>query len=117
VSLPVGYRVSSDALEQWRAEGGERLTYSEVAWVGASVAVVLHASLSFFSVVIAELEAFLVVFAPAQRFAFALTEGLEPLARWLALLCTLSVWGALVAVASLAAVHEVTDLVRRLIRR
>jgi hypothetical protein len=106
------FPISSDALEQWRNGGGERLTYSEVGWIGASVSVVMHATLSFFSVVIADLERLLVVFAPAQRFAFELTEGSEPLARWLALLFTLAIWGALIAVSLLATVHELTDAVR-----
>ena len=109
--------LSSDALDQWRAERGERLTYSEVGWVGASVAIVAHATIHFFSVAIIALDRLLVVFGPAERFAFALTEGSAPIARWLLLLLSVGVWGALIAVALLSAVHEATDAVRRFVRR
>jgi hypothetical protein len=109
--------LSSDALDQWRAERGERLTYSEVAWVGASTAIVAHATLHFFSVVIVGLDRLLFAFAPAERFAFALTEGSTPLARWLLLIVSVGVWGALIGIALLSLVHELTDGVRRLLRR
>lgn len=108
-----GLTVQPTVLEQWRAAGGERLTYSEVAWTGTAVALILHASLHFFSVVLHGLERFLVLFAPAERLAFGLTEGANPIATWLLLLLSVGVWGALVGVAVLAAVHLVTDLFRR----
>ena len=107
-----GLTVQPTVLEQWRAAGGERLTYSEVAWIGTSAALILHASLHFFSVAINGLERFLVLFAPAEQLAFGLTKGGNPIATWLLLLVAVGVWGALIGVALLAAVHLVTDLVR-----
>jgi hypothetical protein len=107
------FPVSSDALEQWRAAGGERLTYSEVAWAGAATSIVAHACLHFFSVAISQLERLLIVFAPAEAFAFGLTEGSAPIARYLLLLLTVGVWGALIGIALLSAAHELTDVFRR----
>ncbi len=100
-------------LQQWRAGGGERLTYSEVAWSGASVALVLHAALHFFSVAIAELERFLFVFGPAERLALGIAEGGNPIGTWLLLLLSVGAWGALIGVVLLAWVHVATDVVRR----
>jgi hypothetical protein len=102
--------VQPTVLEQWRAAGGERLTYSEVAWTGTAVALIVHASLHFFSVAIDGLSRFLVLFAPPERIAFGITQGGNPLATWMLLLLSVAVWGALIGVAALAAVHVVTDL-------
>ncbi|HYZ93446.1 MAG TPA: hypothetical protein VFA34_13815 [Actinomycetota bacterium] len=107
-----GLTVQPTVLEQWRAAGGERLTYSEVAWTGTAVALIVHASLHFFSVAISGLSRLLVLFAPAERLAFGVTEGGNPLATWMFLLLAVAVWGALIGVAALAAVHLITDLVR-----
>jgi hypothetical protein len=111
------FPVSHPVLELWRAEGGQRLTYSEIAWVGAATAMVGHASLHFFSAAIYGLERLLVVFAPPERFAFGLTEGGDPIATWIVLLTAVGVWGAIVGVTLLATAHGATDFVRRLLRR
>jgi hypothetical protein len=111
------FPISHPVLELWRAEGGQRLTYSEIAWVGAAAAMVGHASLHFFSAAIYGLERFLVLFAPPERLAFGLTDGADPMATWIVLLAAVAVWGALAGVTLLASVHGGTDLVRRLFRR
>jgi hypothetical protein len=105
---------SSPALDQWRPTG-ERLTYKDVAWTGAGAGVVMHATLNFFSVAIPALERFLVLFAPAQRFAFAVTRDSFPLATWLVLILSEAVFWALVGVALLALWREVAALVRRVL--
>jgi hypothetical protein len=110
------YRLSSDALDQWRPEG-DRLSFKDVAWSGAAVGVVMHAALNFFAVAMPALERLLAVFGPPERLARGLTAGFDPLATWLLLLPSIAVWGALVGVALLAVVHETTDLVRRLLPR
>jgi hypothetical protein len=104
--------VSSPALDQWRPQG-DRLSYSDAAWCGAAFGVVMHASLHFFSVAIPVLERFLVVFAPAELFAFALTRNADPIATWLLLLASQALFWALVGVLMLAAVREAVELVRR----
>ncbi len=114
-SPPPGLSLSSPVLEQWRSGGGEHLTYSEVAWTGAACALIMHASLHFFSAALTGLERFLVVFAPAERLAFGLTDGANPLGTWLLLLVAVGVWGALAGVAILAAVREVVSLARRIL--
>ena len=106
---------SSDVLEQWRAGGGEHLTYSEVAWTGAACGLTMHASLHFFSAALTGLERFLVLFAPAERLALGLTDGVNPLGTWLLLMLAVGVWGALIGVAVLATVREVFGLVRRVV--
>jgi hypothetical protein len=111
------FPISHPVLELWRAEGGQRLTYSEIAWVGAATAMVGHASLHFFSAAIYGLERFLVLFAPPERLALGLTEGGDPLATWLVLLAAVGVWGAMGGVTLLAVVHGATDLARRWLRR
>jgi hypothetical protein len=73
----------------------------------------MHAALNFFSVAIPVLERLLVVFAPAERFAFALTRDADPIATWLVLLASQAIFWALVGVAILAAVREVVELIRR----
>ena len=83
-SPQAGFQVSSPALDQWRPNG-DRVSYSDAAWMGVATAIVMHASLHFFSVAIPSLEPLLVVFGPPQRFAFALSSGANPLARWLLL--------------------------------
>jgi hypothetical protein len=109
------YRLSSDALDQWRPEG-DRLSFSDVGWCGAALGVVMHAALHFFSVAIPALERLLVVFGPPERLAFGLTDNMNPLATWMLLLVCVAAWGALAGVAILALVHEATDVVRRLLR-
>ncbi len=104
-------------MELWRAARGERITYSEIAWVGASTALVAHASLHFFSAAIYGLERFLVLFRPPESLAFVLIDGAAPIATWLLLLVFIGVWGALIGVALLTFVHEVTGAARRLARR
>jgi hypothetical protein len=116
-STPSKLELSSPALDQWRNERGERLTYSEVAWCGAAVAIVAHASIHFFSVALPSLEGLLTLFAPPERLAFGLTEGGNPLGTWMLLLIAVGAWGSLIGVALLSAVHEATDIVRRLLRR
>lgn len=106
---------SPDVLEQWRAGGGEHLTYSEVAWTGTACALILHASLHFFSAALTGLERFLVLFAPAERLALGLTDGFNPLGTWLLLLLAVGAWGALIGVAVLAAFREAAALVRRVL--
>jgi hypothetical protein len=110
------YRLSSEALDQWRPNG-DRLSYKDVGWCGAALGVVMHASLHFFSVAIPSLERFLVVFGPPERLAFGLTDGLNPLGTWLLLLVSVAAWGAFAGIALLALVHETTDLVRHLLHR
>jgi hypothetical protein len=112
-----GFPISSDALEQWRAAGGERLTYSEVGWTGTAVALVAHATLHFFSVVISALDPLLAAFALPEHFAFALTKSSAPIARWLVLEFSVAAFGALVGIGLLALVHEATDLARRALDR
>jgi hypothetical protein len=109
-----GFTVSSDVLDQWR---GERLTYSEVGWTGAAVALVTHAALHFFSVAIPALERGLALFGPPERLAFGLTGSATPLGRWLFLIVSVAVWGALIGVGILSAAHEIGDLFRRLRNR
>ena len=109
------FRLSSDALDQWRPEG-DRLSFKDVGWCGAALGIVMHASLHFFSVAIPALERLLVVFGPPERLAFGLTDGMNPLATWMLLLVTVAAWGALAGVAILALVHEATDLVRQTLR-
>ena len=106
------FELSSDALDQWRPNG-DRLSYGDVAWSGAAVAIVMHATLHFFSVAIPALERFLVLFGPPEQLAFGLTANVNPLATWMLLLLSIGVWGSLAGIALLAAVHEVTDLVKR----
>lgn len=113
MASPPAVGVSTPVFEQWREAGGEHLTYTEVAWTGAATALIMHASLHFFSVALGSLERFLVLFAPAERLAFALTENAHPIGTWLLLLASVAVWGALVGVVLLAAVREVVWLVRR----
>ena len=107
--------LSSDALDQWRPEG-DRISLKDAGWCGAALGIVMHAALSFFSVAIPSLERLLAVFGPPERLAYALTNGLNPLATWMLLLITVAVWSALVGVALLAFVHEATDLARRALR-
>ena len=107
--------ISSDALDQWRPEG-DRISIKDAGWSGAALAVVLHASLHFFSVAIPSLEHLLAVFGPPEHLAFGLTRNLDPLATWMLLLLFVAAWGALSGVAILAFVHEATDLVRRVLR-
>ena len=114
-SSPPDFSLSPSVLEQWRSGGGEHLTYSEVAWTGAACALIMHASLHFFAAALGGLDRFLVVFAPAERLAFGLTEGSNPLGTWLLLLVAVGVWGALIGVAILAAGREVVSLVRRIL--
>ena len=77
-SPQAGFTVEQpSAMELWRAARGEHVTYSEIAWVGASTALVAHASLHFFSAAIYGLERFLVLFRPPESLAFALTDGCE----------------------------------------
>ena len=108
---------SPHVMELWRAARGERVTYSEIAWIGASSALVTHASLHFFSTAIYGLERFLVLFRPPESLAFALTDGANPIATWLVLLAFIGVWGALIGVVLLTFVHEVTSAARRLAQR
>jgi len=103
---------SSPALDQWRPTG-EKLTYADVAWTGAGVGVVMHATLNLFSVAIPSLERLLFLFAPAQRFAFALTRDSFPLATWLVLILSEAVFWALAGVALLALWRELVAFVRR----
>ena len=117
MASPSMLELSSPALDQWRAEGGQRLTYSEVGWCGAAVAIVAHASIHFFSVALPPLERLLALFGPPERLAFGLTQGANPLATWLLLLLAVGAWGSLIGVAVLSAVHEATDVVRRVRRR
>jgi len=105
------------AMELWRAARGERVTYSEISWIGASTALVAHASLHFFSAAIYGLERFLVVFGPPESLAFALTDGASPIATWFLLLAFIGVWGAVIGVVLLTIVHEVTSAARRLAHR
>ena len=109
------FRLSSDALDQWRPEG-DRLSFKDVGWSGAALGIVMHASVHFFSVAIPALERLLVVFGPPERLAYGLTEGMNPLATWMILLLAVAAWGAFAGVAILALVHEATDLVRRAFR-
>ncbi len=112
-----GHPRTPGAMELWRAARGERVTYSEIAWIGASTALVAHASLHFFSAAIYGLERFLVLFRPPESLAFALTDGGAPIATWLVLLVLIGVWGAFIGVALLTFVHEVTSAARRLAHR
>jgi hypothetical protein len=107
--------VSSDALDQWRPDG-DRLSFKDVAWSGGALAIVMHASLHFFSVAIPSLEHLLAVFGPPEHLAYGLTRNLDPLATWMVMLLAVAAWGALSGVAILAFVHEATDLVRRVLR-
>ena len=116
-SPPASFELSSPALDQWRAEKGERLTYSEVGWVGAATALIAHATLHFFSVALPALDRLLVVFGPPERLAFGITSEVNPLATWLLLILAVAAWGALIGAALLSAVHEATDLVRRALHR
>ena len=85
------YRLSSEALDQWRPNG-DRLSYNDVGWSGAAVGIVMHASLHFFSVAIPSLERGLALFGPPERLAFGLTDGFNPLATWLSLLLAVAAW-------------------------
>lgn len=105
------FPASSPALDQWRPQG-DRLSWSDAAWSGAAWGLVMHASLHFFSVPIPALGRFLVLFAPAERFAYAITVDARPIATWLVMLASQAVFWALVGVAILAAVREVVWLVR-----
>jgi hypothetical protein len=105
---------SSPVFRQWRAAGGEHLTFSEVGWTGAAAALTMHAALHFFSVAVAGLERLLVLFAPAERLAFALTGGAHPMGRWLLLLAAVAVWGALGGIVLLSAAREIAAVARRL---
>lgn len=109
---PTAATFSSPVLEQWR-DGGGHLTYSEVAWTGASTALILHASLHFFSAALNGLDRLLLAFAPAERLALGLTQGVNPLGTWFLLILAVGVWGALIGVALLAGVREVAAVVRR----
>lgn len=113
MASPSSPPVSPTVLEQWRAAGGEHLTFSEVAWTGAATALIMHASIHFFSVALGGLERLLVLFAPAERLAFAVTEGAHPIGTWLLLLASVATWGALAGVVLLAAVREIVGIVRR----
>jgi hypothetical protein len=110
---PTMLAASSPVFEQWRAEGGERMTYSEIGWTGAATALVLHASLHFFSAAILALDRFLVVFAPPERLAFGLTAGANPVVTFLLLLLSVAAWGAIIGAAMLATVHHLSSLLRR----
>lgn len=116
MASPAQFRISSDALDMWRPNG-DRLSYSNVGGSGAALALVAHAALHFFSVAIPALERLLFVFALPETFALGLTRGYNPLATWLLLLLTVAAWGALLGIATLAAVHEATDLARRALHR
>lgn len=105
---------SSPALDQWRPTG-ERLTYADVAWTGAGFGVVMHMTLNFFSVAIPSLERLLFLFAPAERFAFALTRDSFPLARFILLIASEAVFWALAGVALLALWRELIAFVRRIL--
>lgn len=113
---PPQFSVSSEAADLWRPNG-DRLSYSDAGWIGASGGIVMHAALNFFSVAIPSLEPLLAPFAPAQSFAFALTANVAPLGRWLMLLLSEGVFWAIVAMLLLAVVHGVTDLIRGLLLR
>jgi hypothetical protein len=110
VPSPSQFSVSSEAADLWRPNG-DRLSYSDAAWCGASFGIVMHAALNFFSVAIPSLEGLLVLFAPAQSFAFAVTSADNPLGRWLALIVCQGVYWAIISVVLLAVVHGATDLV------
>jgi hypothetical protein len=117
-SPQAGFTVEQpSAMELWRAARGERVTYSEIAWIGASTALVAHASLHFFSAAIYGLERFLVLFGPPESLAFAVTDGANPIATWFVLLALIGVWGVLIGVALLTFVHEITNAARRLAHR
>jgi hypothetical protein len=116
MASPAQFRVSSDVLDMWRPNG-DRLSYADVGWSGAALALVSHAALHFFSVAIPALERLVVLFAPPETFAIGLTRGYNPLATWLLLLVTVAAWGALLGIALLAAMHEATDFVRRALQR
>jgi hypothetical protein len=103
--------VSSEAADLWRPNG-DRLSYSDAGWIGASGGVVMHAALNFFSVAIPSLEPLLAPFSPAQNFAFALTANVAPLGRWLMLLLCEGVFWAVAVMLLLGVVHVVTDGIR-----
>jgi hypothetical protein len=111
-SPPAGFQISSPALDQWRPNG-DRLSYSDAAWMGVATAIVMHAALHFFSVAIPSLESLLIVFGPPERFAFALSSGTNAIARWLLLLLSVAAWGGFIGLGLLVVVHEVTDVFRR----
>lgn len=112
MGLGTTFSTTTPALEQWRPQG-DRLSWSDAAWSGAAWGLVMHAALNFFSVAIPTLERLLVVFAPAERFAFAITRNADPIATWLMVLASQAAFWALVGVALLAAVREIVWLVRR----
>lgn len=112
MTLGTSFSTATPALEQWRPQG-DRLSWSDAGWSGAAWGLSMYASLNFFSVAIPSLERLLVLFAPAERFAHALTQDALPLATFIILLASQAVFWALVGVALLAAVREVAWLVRR----
>lgn len=103
---------STPASDLWRPTG-DRLTYADVGWTGAAWGVAMHATLSFFSVAMPTLRPLVALFAPAERFAFAITEQAAPMARWLVLITVQAVFWALVGIAALAAWREIEALVRK----
>jgi hypothetical protein len=108
------YRLSSDALDQWRPNG-DRISYKDAGWSGAAVGVVMHAALHFFSVALPVLDRAVAIFGPAERLAYGLTAGFDPLATWFVLLLSVSAWGAFTGIALLATVHVATDIVRAIV--
>ena len=112
MTVGTSFSTTTPPLEQWRPQG-DRLSWSDAAWSGAAWGLSMYASLHFFSVAIPALERLLFVFAPAERFAHALTQDALPLATFIVLLGSQAVFWALVGVALLAAVREVVWLVRR----
>lgn len=111
-SPPTAATLDAPVLEQWR-DGGGHLTFKEVAWTGAATALILHASLHFFSAALDGLDRFLVAFVPPERLALGLTHGINPLGTWFLLTVTVAVWGALIGVALLGAARELAVIVRR----
>ena len=105
---------ASEVFDQWRPNG-DRISYKDAAWSGASLGIVLHATLHFFSIAIPSLDRFLFLFGPPERFASAIAHA-NPLATWLSLMILLAMWGCLAGVVLLALVHGLTDLVRSALR-
>jgi hypothetical protein len=98
--------------EQWRPQG-DRLTYADAAWCGVAWGLSMHAALHFFSAAIPSLEALLIPFGPAERFAFAITQHAAPIGTWIVLLATQAAYWAVIGVALLAAVRGAVFAVRR----
>lgn len=104
-------RPSSPGMDTWRPQG-DTITYGDAAWAGAAWGLAGHATLHFFAIPLPSLEPLLVVFAPAERLAFGLTQNATPLARWFVLLVSVALFWSLVGVGVRAAAHEIGATIR-----